>query len=244
MERSNMHIEHGDLTPEQVHDIATIAGSSYRRTRAARHNELQDTFGDYEIIHHDKNHTLIKDNTNNHYYVSISGTNINRKEKGLRETISDLGTDYILATMGMDYVKYGSRYKAAEKFAKNVIDTHGKENVSLTGHSLGASIAREIGIQHDVASYSFNPGSSPISTFHQARDSTLDKDLRDRLKKNRTFIVSDKSGADLLSFSDLMNPYLTTHLYGIKRHANGKVHRAVKGSVLSHHHVNNFRIIK
>jgi hypothetical protein len=240
---SNHHKGPGDLLPELVHDMATLAGASYRRNRLHREKELEGAFENYELVKHDKNHTLFKREKDGKMIVSVSGTNINRKEKGLRETISDLSTDFLLARFGMDSIKNGNRIKAADKFLSKAIDEHGKENVIVVGHSLGGSIAREMGIKHDIESYSFNPGSSPVSAFHQIKDATLDKQLKDKMKKNRTFIVADKGkNTDILSFSDMLNPYLTTHIYEIKKHKNGKIHSSVKGGILESHHINNFKI--
>lgn len=238
----NYHDHHGDLDEKYVHDLASMAGASYRRTRDGRLSEMKDAFGQYELLMHDKNHSLFRAQDGK-LYMSISGTNINPKEKGLGETISDLGTDFILARFGIDMTRAGKRYKSAESFFDKAVGEHGRDNISIVGHSLGGMLARELALKHNLESYSFNPGSSPVSSFQSVRNATLNRDLQERLRKNRTFLVIDDFNTDLLSMSDGVNPYHQTHVYKVKRHKNGKIHSKVKGGVLEGHHINNFKIL-
>jgi hypothetical protein len=238
------HDKHGDLDEKFVHDLATMAGASYRRTRSARENELNTMLhSEYEILDHNKNHTLFRRKDDGHHFLSISGTNINPKEKSVKDTVEDLATDFILARFGIDMTRAGKRFKESDKFTQQVINKVGKENISVIGHSLGGTLSREIGLKHNIQSYSFNPGASPISTFGTIRDGFLDKEVRNRLSKNRTFLVMDKAdGIDLLSMSDRVNPYVNMHIFQMKRHKNGKPHRRLKEGVLPAHSIENFKI--
>lgn len=232
----------GDLDEKYVHDLASMAGASYRRTRDGRLSEMKDSFGQYELLMHDKNHSLFRGDDGK-LFMSISGTNINPKEKGLGETLEDLGTDFILARFGIDMTRAGKRYKSAEVFFDRAVREHGRDNISIVGHSLGGMLARELALKHNLESYSFNPGSSPISTFQTVKNASLNRELRERLQKNRTFLVLDSLNTDILSMSDSINPYHRTHVYKVQRHKNGNIHSKVRGGVLEGHHINNFKIL-
>lgn len=63
-----------------------------------------------------------------------------------------------------------SRFQEADKLYQQVVQKYGKENVTLTGHSLGGTIALYVAEKNDVVSYTYNPGISAISAFQKHED--------------------------------------------------------------------------
>lgn len=68
----------------------------------------------------------------------------------------DIGTDALIA---IGLLKKGKRYKKEKKIVDDAIQKYGKENVELTGHSLGGSIAKQISRDTGVKAKVYNPGS-------------------------------------------------------------------------------------
>jgi len=74
----------------------------------------------------------------------------------------DLTTDALMTT-GLG--AYGSRFKNARKITAEVIQRYGKENVSVTGHSLGGSQALHVSRHFGVKAEVFNPFVHPSETI-------------------------------------------------------------------------------
>lgn len=66
----------------------------------------------------------------------------------------DLSTDIILLSGNR---KYSHRVYRANQVTKAAIEKYGKENVRLTGHSLGGQIAMEMSERHDLPANVYNP---------------------------------------------------------------------------------------
>lgn len=103
--------------------------------------------------------------------VSYSGTRITSKHKW-----RDLGTDALVAIGAQDV---SSRFKNSTKTANLAIAKYGKENVSLTGHSLGGSLAQHVSRKTGLKATGFSAAMSPVdlarkrtySNFHSVSTS-------------------------------------------------------------------------
>jgi hypothetical protein len=69
----------------------------------------------------------------------------------------DIGTDVGLAFLGVQHANKLSRFQNARKVADSATSKYGKDKVSLTGHSLGASQTLAISNQTGLPARSFNP---------------------------------------------------------------------------------------
>lgn len=83
--------------------------------------------------------------------IAFRGTNV--------RNIKDLGTDVLV---GMGLQDKSSRMKNALKTTDLAIAKYGKENVSLTGHSLGGSQAAYVSRKRGLKGTGFNPAWSKI----------------------------------------------------------------------------------
>jgi hypothetical protein len=236
--------KHTDLDDEKrrhVSDLAVLAESTYKRTHSARDQLVQEkTHGRYTMDedYRSANHSVYigEDGT---VYFAIAGTNL--KGKGRGRTLEDLGTDVVLATMGLAPFKLLPRYNQSKRELAKVMDKYKGHDIKLVGHSLGGQISRQLALEYDLESHSFAPGSSPISTFGQVKDAALSSDVRKRLAKNHSyFTIENPVQYDVLSTSDVLNPFSNNYVFDLKRQANGKVHREVKKSVLPHHSYYNY----
>jgi hypothetical protein len=97
-----------------------------------------------------RNRTLYHNPETGKAVLSFRGTNI--KNKG------DIGTDALLA-LGLKEIS--SRFRNANKAAKNTIEKYGKDNVVFTGHSLGGSQALYVNSKHGVETHAYNPFVEP-----------------------------------------------------------------------------------
>ena len=81
--------------------------------------------------------------------VGFRGTKLN--------DVDDLLDDALVVQGG---IRKSDRYKKSRKEVKDLISKYGKDNVELSGHSLGGSIARELSRDLGVKADVYNPGSS------------------------------------------------------------------------------------
>jgi predicted esterase YcpF (UPF0227 family) len=244
------HTNSNDLSDEKrmyVSDLATLAESSYKRTLDSRvkyaSQHLHDA-NDFSIVpdYRSANHTLYHDNKRGQYVLSVAGTNIDGA-KGTGRKMEDLITDAVLAIGGASYAKLMPRYKQSQRELKKVqqMISEDGEPLVLVGHSLAGNLVRSLGIENDLESHSFAPGSSPISVYKDFNTALLSPQVRDRLKKNHSYHVID-NGIDVLSHSDSFNPFTNNYVFKLRRDdKNLKRHKDLKKSVLPHHSIVNFQ---
>ena len=72
----------------------------------------------------------------------------------------------ILADFGIAFgkLKQTGRYMDSESLLRRVISLYGKDNIILTGHSLGGAIASQLSSDYQIPAITFNTGSSPLDT--------------------------------------------------------------------------------
>lgn len=86
--------------------------------------------------------------------IAYRGTDVKNKR--------DLGTDALI-TLGLQ--DKSSRMKRAVRTADTVSAKYGKENVSLTGHSLGGSQSQYVSRKRGLSATGFNAAMSPVDMF-------------------------------------------------------------------------------
>ena len=106
-----------------------------------------------------KSRTVFYDKKENTVVIAYKGTNPSH--------ISDLIADGQIAN-GMDEYLSG-RFKGAKKVYRQTTKKYGKENVQVTGHSLGGSQAVPVGRKYGAIGTAFEPGSGPAGAFRRAR---------------------------------------------------------------------------
>ena len=92
---------------------------------------------------------VYKDPNSNKTFVAFRGTS----------RIDDIKPDIGIA---LNKYKTTDRYKASKKDLEKVIGKYGKENLHLTGHSLGATTAAELGKEYGITTDAYNAGSTPL----------------------------------------------------------------------------------
>ena len=73
--------------------------------------------------------------------------------------LSDLNPDVGIA---INRYKHTNRYRSDKEQLQKIIDKYGKENIRLTGHSLGGKSASTLGKEYGIQTDSFSTGATPI----------------------------------------------------------------------------------
>jgi hypothetical protein len=92
--------------------------------------------------------------------IAYRGTDLHRENTWL----DDLGTDILIAVGLQDK---GSRFHNAKKTADLAIEKYGRENVSLTGHSLGGSQSSWVSRKTGLKGTGFNTGWGPADALRK-----------------------------------------------------------------------------
>lgn len=103
--------------------------------------------------------TVYKNKTTNAATIAFRGTTDNPLHSSFYR---DAGAD-IAAFFGAQ--KLNSRYKRADRLTQQVIDKYGKENVTVTGHSLGGQLAAYVSNKYKVDASTFNALVTPKDVF-------------------------------------------------------------------------------
>ncbi len=146
------------------HPYALMSQKAYKR---GKDRQIQGYDIDEELSSDDR--TVYKHQSSNSVVISYRGTdlttNVERKpKKSIRDIwysrgFRDVGADVSLATYNPEY---NHRFYNAKKVAEKAIQKYGKENISLTGHSLGGSEAMYVSNQHHLPAVVHNPFIHPI----------------------------------------------------------------------------------
>jgi len=110
-----------------------------------------------------KDATTFKNRDTGQVIVGIRGTDL--------KNISDLFTD--LALIG-GVSRFTPRASEITKIVKYAIDTYGKENVSVSGHSLGGELARQMANKFGIKGYVYNRAASVFDVFNKKNENIKD----------------------------------------------------------------------
>ena len=75
--------------------------------------------------------------------------------------LKDVITDIPIALHTQNLFKKTGRYDDARKHTLKVIRKYGKDNLTLTGHSLGGTISSNLSKELQIPSHNFNTGAGP-----------------------------------------------------------------------------------
>jgi hypothetical protein len=166
--------------------------------------------------HSNRNRTTYQHRESGKAILAFRGTDLQSKSK-----MGDLGSDALLA-LGLHGLS--SRFRNAKKATDAVIEKYGKDNLTVTGHSLGASQALYVNSKRSVQAHAFNPGVSPSMVRKNLMD-TLSAQLFKRKPKSNATVYT--TGTDMISG---LSPLLTKAKHVIVPRKKG--HNA--------HSINNF----
>jgi hypothetical protein len=135
--------------------------SDYDENKMAEYAKLSDgAYGVKDVDGYDVDNEL--SNSNRTVYVkdgkavvSFRGTDLSSKKNKWK----DLGNDALIAVGLQDL---SSRFRKSNQITNKAIEKYGKENVSLTGHSLGGSQALYVHTKTGLDTHAFNAGISPL----------------------------------------------------------------------------------
>ena len=135
----------GSAEHESMTKYARLARAAYQPEKYSEDYEKLGYSIDPELS--DKYRTTFHHAGNKKTIVSYRGTKLNDP--------NDLMADYAIFK-GRE--GSSARFVQSRKFAEAAVKKYGKENVSLTGHSLGGTQAITVGHQLGLQAHAFNPG--------------------------------------------------------------------------------------
>lgn len=193
---------------------AVISESAYIENNQDRMAHINQYYPDeYELIrkHTDKAHIAVKHKNTGKYILGIRGTDI---EDTFGQRKADLQTD-ALVTLGL--TKLSNRYKKSDKKLKKMIDEYGKEDLTITGHSLGGTITSDLVHKHDIEGHSFNRGGTHATFGKNIK--ALHPVHREKAKKNNVYLSmpSASKGFDPLSLGTAIDPLASVHFVRQKK---------------------------
>lgn len=150
---------------------------------------------DIDPEHSNRNRTLYKHRESGKAVLAFRGTDLQSKSK-----MGDIGSDVLLA-LGLHGLS--SRFRNAKKVTDSAIAKYGKDNLTVTGHSLGASQALYANSKRGVEAHAYNPGVSPTMVRKNLMDSLSAQLFKRKPKSNATVYTT---GTDIISG---LSPLLT-----------------------------------
>lgn len=108
-----------------------------------------------------RNRTLYYNKDTGNTVYSFRGTDLKNKQNRL----GDLGSDALMAVGLQDL---SSRFRNANKYTKKAIEKYGKDNLTLTGASLGGSQSLYVNSKQNVKAIAFNPYVQPKVKQHKS----------------------------------------------------------------------------
>ena len=131
-------------------DFALLSKSAYNEG-AKRNVEGYDILSSYSS----PDRVAYQHKRTKHVILAFRGTDPGNWKNGFSsKAFRDLTTDALLAG-GAEGLSH--RFSNAEKITNELIKVYGKENLTLTGHSLGGSQAMEASRKYDVGAHVYNP---------------------------------------------------------------------------------------
>jgi hypothetical protein len=110
-----------------------------------------------------RNASVFKSNKTNEIVVSVRGSDLVSKDTRLKDISTDIG---IFA----GFSRFGKRNKQIDRLVQKVKKQYPSNEITMTGHSLGARISSDVAKKHDLPAYVFNQGSSPSDIFSYIKD--------------------------------------------------------------------------
>lgn len=153
------------------HPYALMSQKAYKREKD---RQIQGYEIDEELSSDDR--TVYKHRDSNEVVISYRGTDLmtqveRKPQKSIKDIwysrgFRDIGADVSLVTYNPEY---NHRFYNAKKTAQQAIKKYGKENVSVTGHSLGGSQAMYVSNEEGLPAVVHNPFIHPIDIALQTK---------------------------------------------------------------------------
>lgn len=151
--KQNIHPEHSIAPPSDI-DFARLSKAAYGRSVKERNVEGFDQLLEYSS----PDRAVYRHKRSGHVVISFRGTDAHQwgkgskffSSKGFRDTTTD-------AIMAAGYGDLTHRFYNAEEVTKKIADKYGKNNMSVTGHSLGGSQALHVSNKFKIHAEVYNP---------------------------------------------------------------------------------------
>lgn len=131
--------------PEDI-NYALLSSSAYSPQKEVRGYKILQKYSSPDRV--------VYEHQSGHKIIAFRGTD--------PTNLRDVSTDLLLAT-GSEALSH--RFHKAEMITQELVQKYGKENVSVTGHSLGGSQAMHVSKKFGVVGHAYNPHTTLTSAL-------------------------------------------------------------------------------
>ena len=164
-------------------DYAKFAKLSYEKASERKLDDLG--LNDWNIdnlLSNDRRLVLVNPD-NKQVVFAMRGTDITNK----KDLLTDVG-------IGVGVEKKMGQYKRANRTIRHIKNKYPDYNLSLTGHSMSALYAYNLGKKYDLESYSFNPPSSIPTNITTTVGNWLVNAISKPSKQKLYYVATDPIG--------------------------------------------------
>ena len=161
----NSQVGRGVKRSNDKQKYSVFSNIAYKKTKKEKDDLLNkfDMANNWNIDHalSNRDATVFKSNRNNDVVVAVRGTDFNSKDTRYRDFKTDVG-------IALGVSKYGNRTAEISTITQLASKKY-KSKPIMTGHSLGARVARDIAKEKDLKGVVFNMGSTPLDIWNRGK---------------------------------------------------------------------------
>jgi len=186
----------------QLSDMAYLGEDCFDCPRFRKALRKRGLSQDYRVLpeHSTEDHVAFFNDKTNNAVLAFRGTN--------PRNVGDLRADLAIAT-GLQ--SFAPRFADAGRVTRDLVKKYGKDNVHVTGHSLGGSQALHAAGRHGVEAHAYNPGAGlPKWMFGGVGVlAFLSEKLGSKAKPHKTHVYT--TGVDPISRMSVHHPNASVH---------------------------------
>ena len=158
-----------------VNKFGVAASVAYGTTKQAKNRRAKSIGYPIDYANSSSDIYTLVDETNKSVIYSVAGTRTNQKKHAMKDLKEDM-----LIIAGLD--RFGSRPKEVSDVILNAQKKYKNYDETITGHSLGAKIAKTISERTHIPAIVFSMGSSPMSVISDRVAKMFSRDLGGDIK--------------------------------------------------------------
>ena len=165
----------GKKNAVDVNKFGIASSIAYGKTKQAKNRRAKSIGYTIDYANSSADIYTLVDETNKSVIYSVAGTRTNQKKHAMKDLKEDM-----LIIAGLD--RLSSRPQQVSDVILNAQKKYKNYDETITGHSLGAKIAKTISERTHIPAIVFSMGSSPMSVISDRVVKMFNKDLNSDIK--------------------------------------------------------------